>query len=374
MKKLIEIAAVDITIYKFVLPLMRELRKSGYYIEVAAQDVGYSDGINKEGFKVHSINMPRNLSPINNIRALFSLIRLFSKEKPSMIHVHTPIASILARIAAKITGVPKVVYTLHGLYNKFPFTQIEKIMCRYFTDLIFTVNQEDRDYLIQKKFKQPERVVNINSVGIDTTFFNPRKIDEEEKKILREELNIKDYPVIGFVGRIIKEKGVIELLEAFIKVREKIPCQLLLVGSAELGERDEETLKIIKRYIFEKELEQYVVLAGHREDIPQLMSIMDVFVLPSYREGMPVSILEAMAMELPVIATNIRGCKEEIDESTGILVPKGDIDSLSKAIEYFLENTNIAIEKGKNARKKVCDLFTVDKSVKIQVESLSLID
>lgn len=369
MKKVIEIAAVDITIYKFVLPLMKELKKSGFDLHVAAQDVGYSKSIKKEGFIVHNINMPRNLSPIANLKALFGLISLFKKEKPDIIHTHTPIASILTRLAAKITGVPKVIYTIHGLYMKFPFTQIEKFMCKYCTDIIFTVNQEDKDYLLEYKIKTADKIININSVGVDIEVFNTARINQDKKNSLRKDLKIQDKPLIGFVGRMIKEKGVLELIEAFIQVRERIPCQLLLVGSAELGERDEETLKTIKQYICDNKLEKDIIMPGHREDIPELLSIMDIFVLPSYREGMPVSLLEAMAMELPVVATDIRGSREEVDETCGILVPKGDIESLVKALEYLLQNPREAKEKGVNGRKKVADLFTIEESVKKQISS-----
>ncbi|HQD50480.1 MAG TPA: glycosyltransferase family 4 protein [Defluviitaleaceae bacterium] len=367
MKKIIEIAAVDITIYKFVLPLMKELKKSGFEVHVAAQNVGYTESLGKEGFKVHNVHMPRNLSPIANIKAFLKLISLFKKEKPDIIHTHTPIASILTRLAAKMTGVPKIIYTIHGLYMKFPFTQIEKFMCKYCTDIIFTVNQEDKDYLLENKIKTADKIININSVGVDINVFNPERFNEDIKNRLRQELKIQKKPLIGFVGRMIREKGVLELVEAFVKVRKAIPCQLLLVGSAELGERDENTLKQIKAYIADNKLEQDIIMPGHREDIPELLSIMDIFVLPSYREGMPVSLLEAMAMELPVVATDIRGCREEVDGTCGILVPKADVNSLVKALEYLLKNPLEAKAKGKNGRKRVLDLFTIEESVKKQI-------
>ena len=109
-EKIIEIAAVDITIYKFVLPLMKELKKSGFEVHVAAQNVGYTESLGKEGFKVHNVHMPRNLSPIANIKAFLKLISLFKKEKPDIIYTHTPIASILTRLAAKMTVYKNHIY------------------------------------------------------------------------------------------------------------------------------------------------------------------------------------------------------------------------------------------------------------------------
>lgn len=368
MKKLMEIAAVDITIYKFVLPLMSELRSQGWKISVAAKETEYLEMMQDMGYPVYAIDIPRNLAPFKLAKAFIALVRLFRQERPDYIHVHTPIASILSRIAAKLTGVSKIIYTLHGLYPSFPFLQIEKIICRYCTDYIFTVNEEDKQYLIQHRFQGRDRIKNINSVGVDTEVFDPERISDQERNTLKEQMRIQDEAVIGFVGRIVKEKGILELLEAFIRIQKQYPCKLLVIGSAGLGERDEETFEIVKKRIREEGLEKKVILAGHREDIAHLLSVMDLFVLPSYREGMPVSTLEAMAMELPVVATDIRGCREEITKDTGILVPVQDVEALQRAILYFLEHPSERKQKGKAGRKRVEELFTVEKAVEKQLE------
>jgi glycosyltransferase involved in cell wall biosynthesis len=170
------------------------------------------------------------------------------------------------------------------------------------------------------------------------------------------------------MGRLIREKGILELIDAFIKVHEKQPCQLLILGSALLNERDTKTAEVFKQKIKDNHLEADVILAGHREDVPQVLSLMDIFVLPSYREGMPVCTLEAMSMRIPVIATNIRGCREEVTPKTGMLVPVEDVQALSVAIEQLLKDRTKAQAMGIEARKRVQQYFSTEQAVAKQIE------
>jgi glycosyltransferase involved in cell wall biosynthesis len=374
MKKLIEISAVDITLYKFALPLMNNLREKGWDVSVCATDSGYRTRLVEQGFLVHDITIPRSLAPTKLIKAFICLIKLMKTEKPDCIHVHTPIAAILARVAGKISGVPNIVYTLHGLYMKPPFLQLEKWICNHCTDYIFTVNEEDKAYLISHQFIAKDKIRSINGVGIDTEVFNPNTITDACKQKLKTELGLTNKPVIGFVGRLVREKGIIELIDAFIKVHQNQPCQLLMIGSASLNERDTKTAEVFKQKLKEHNLEHDVILTGHRDDIPQVLSVMDLFVLPSYREGMPVSLLEAMSMQLPVIATNIRGCREEVIPQTGILVPVEDHVSLSLAIEKLLNDKTTAATMGIEGRKRVIQYFSTEQAVEKQMQIFNEID
>lgn len=368
MDKLIEIAAIDMTIYKFVLPLMNELKKNRFEVSVASNNSGYKEKLEAKGYEVTQINFARNLSPIKNIIALIQLINLFKTNQPTFVHVHTPIASVLARIAAKITKVPNVIYTMHGLYKEKPFLQIEKFMCSHFTDYIFTVNEDDRIYLIENGFINPHKVKNLNSVGIDIQKFNPAIIDQAQKLELKKELKLQPKKTIGFIGRLVKEKGVPELIDSFIEIRKYTDCQLLLVGSTDLGERDSLNLKAIKQKLKQEGILKDVIFAGQREDIPLILSLIDIFVFPSHREGMAISPLEAMAMEVPVIATNIRGCKEEITFDTGLTVPVEDVKELTKAIKYLLDNPDKAQNMGKMARKHVKRYFSSTQIISKQMK------
>lgn len=365
--KILQLSAIDVTLYKFVVPLMKELKKEGFEVICAAKDLGYLDKIRKDGFKTYNIPMTRSLNPLAVLNSIYEVYKLLKKENVDIIHVHTPIASFVGRLAATFAGVKIKVYTAHGfrIDNKL-FYIIEKIMAKYFTDYIFTVNYEDMKMAVDKGFISQNKILNLNSVGIDIEKFNPNKISEEEKIRLRKSLNINEEDnVIGYVGRIVKIKGVLDLLNSYIEVRKKIKCKLLLVGPWQnLSERkSNQIIDEVKKIIKENKIEKDVIMTGSREDIPQLLSIMDVFVLPSYWEGMPVSLMEAMAMERPVIATNIRGTREEVDDMSGILFEPKDTKALAKHLVNLLTNKEKAKQLGKNARKRVVENFNQEKII-----------
>lgn len=369
--KIFELSTVDITLYKFVLPLMKELRQNDFDVICGAKNHGYLNKIEQVGFKTYNIALSRSLSPIALLKSLFQLIQIFKKEEIDIVHVHTPIASFIGRLAALFAKVDIKVYTVHGfIFKPRVFYFIEKFMARTFTDYMFTVNQEDMDMAVKKGFVQDDKVININSVGIDVRHFDPALVNKTVRERLRATLNIKNNtPVIGYVGRIVKSKGVLDLVHAFVNTRKHTNCQLLLVGPWDLNERQEDTIiQDIRGIISENRLEQDIVILGHREDIADLLSIMDIFVLPSYREGMPVSLLEAMAMEKAVIGTNIRGIKEEITSESGLIYEPKDIYGLQKNIEFCLKNREEAVQMGKIARQRVIKHFNIDRVIEKQMK------
>lgn len=369
--KVFELSTVDLTLYKFVLPLMKELRDKGFDVICGTRNFGYLDKLREEGFKAYDIALSRSLNPIALLKAFFQLIQILKKEEVDIIHVHTPIASFIGRLAAFFAKVDVKVYTVHGfVLQPKVFYFVEKFMARTLTDYMFTVNQEDLDMAVREKFISVDRVLNINSVGIDTEHFDPKRISEDTKVQLRESLNIrKDVPIIGYVGRVVKSKGVLDLVNAFVEVRKATDCQLLLVGPWDFDERSDNIIIEDIRYIIrENQLEHDVLLPGHREDVAELLSIMDIFVLPSYREGMPVSLLEAMAMEKPVIGTDIRGVREEITADSGLIFEVKDVNVLKRHIEFYLNNIDKAAAMGRNARQRVLSEFSIDKVIEKQIK------
>lgn len=364
--RIFELSTVDMTLYKFVLPLIKKLREQGFDIICGARNFGYLDKLEKEGFKTYDIALSRSLNPIALLKSFFQLVRVLKKEKINILHVHTPIASFVGRLAAFFAKVDIKVYTVHGFITRPKiFYYVEKFMAKTLTDYMFTVNQEDLDMAVKNKFISVDKALNINSVGIDTCTFDPGKVSEATKDQLRVSLNIKkDVPVIGYVGRIVKSKGVLDLIQAFVEINKNMSCQLLLVGPWDMDERsDDIIIQDIRRIVHENRLEQDVFLPGHREDIVEFLSIMDVFVLPSYREGMPVSLLEAMAMEKAVIGTNIRGVREEITADSGLIYKVKDINTLKEHMEFYLKNVEKADMMGKSARQRVLENFGMDKVI-----------
>lgn len=369
--KIFELSTVDMTLYKFVIPLMKELRRNGFEVVCGAKDCGYLEKIREEGFPTYDIGLRRSLNPIALAKGLFQLVRILRIEKVDILHVHTPIAAMVGRLAACLARVDVTIYTVHGfILQPKVYYYIEKFMAKFLTRYMFTVNQEDCDFAINHHFMAANRIWNINSVGIDTVSFDPAIFSEETRMALRKSLNIDStVPVIGFVGRLVRSKGVLDLIHAFLEVRKQYPCQLVLVGPWDMNERaDEAIISEIEQLVADHNLLRDICLLGSREDVADLLNIMDVFVLPSYREGMPVSLLEAMAMEKAVIGTNIRGVREEITAESGLIYEPKDVNGLVEQLLFYLHNETQRTFMGRNARVRVLKHFSQDRVIERQMK------
>lgn len=368
--KVFELSTVDLTLYKFVLPLMKELRQNGFEVLCGASDHNYLEKIAAEGFTPYAVPFRRSLNPLALVRSFLFLVRVFKMEKVDILHTHTPIASVIGRIAATCSGVRVKIYTVHGfIVRPKIYEYLEKFLAKAFTSFVFTVNEEDYTYALTKKFITPNRILNINSVGIDINHFNPDRIRKSEIKTVRESLELKDEPIIGYVGRIVRSKGVLDLVRAFIEVRKTSFCKLLLVGPWDINERSKDAVIDEIRILLKKhQLDKDVIFAGHREDIAEVLSLMDIFVLPSYREGMPVALLEAMAMEKIVVGTKIRGVKEEITADCGFLYEAGDIEALTMILKKCLSNLKDLSVMAKRARNRVITYFSLDQVLDKQIQ------
>jgi lipopolysaccharide/colanic/teichoic acid biosynthesis glycosyltransferase/glycosyltransferase involved in cell wall biosynthesis len=378
--KVLFVTSVDITVEKFLIPLLNRLKNEGFEVHVACSKGKYTPDIEARGFIVHNILIERRINPLSNLRSLWNLYLLMRKERFQIVHVHTPIASVLGRIAAWMARVPITVYTVHGFYfhentNRLirkAMVWLERILCKI-TTIVFTVSSEDAQTAIKEKIC-PEKKVKWISNGIDINRFNIRT----DSGMMRLKYGLTpDNKVVGFVGRFVEEKGIINLLEAIQQVVKLIPdAKLLIVGEKEESDRDKKTGKIITSIVNQGGLSSHVIFTGFIEDVPEVLSVMDVFVLPSYREGLPISILEAMACGKPVIATNIRGCREEvIPEKTGLLVPVNDSKSLADAIVRLLSNEKLARQMGITGRRQVeeffDEIFPVEKELKAYQDVVS---
>src|SRR5699024_8474794 len=357
--------------------LLRELNeqtiKAGHELICVCSDGPYIKGLKKEGFDVRPINIDRQINFKSNLNSIKEMYRLFKKEKPDIVHVHTPIAALLGRVAAKLARVPTIIYTAHGFYfhenmpkytyNFFYF--IEKFAAKFLTDYIFTQSQEDGDLAINKNFLPAGRITVIGN-GVDVNEkFNPQKTDVENVNAIKKELDLKaSDKVITFIGRLVKEKGIFELLEAF-RLIDKENIKLIVIGDTNSSERDQTTKDKLAKYLNDEN----VIYTGYRNDIPELLYISDVFCLPSYREGMPRSIIEAMAMECAIVATNIRGSREEVDHGiNGYLVPKQIIEPLADTLERVITKKENLDRLKKQARSKALNLYNEKKVVQKQLQ------
>ena len=366
--KIIELCAIDQTMKIFLNHLNKQLIHQDFDVICVCSKGPYTEELIRDGLNVINIPIDRKIRLFSNIQSIYRLYKLFKRERPDILHVHTPIASILGRTAAKFAKVPVIIYTAHGFYFhdnmpriKYKFILgIEKYMAKYCTDYIFTQSEEDRLTAIKNNFIDERKVICIGN-GIDVYGkFNPKNINCAEIKALYEDFNLTQQDtIITFIGRLVREKGIVELLEAFCCIDCK-NIKLIVVGDIDQGCRDKETKNaIISKYKDNKS----IIFAGFREDINNILYITDIFCLPSYREGMPRTIIEAMSMECAVVATNIRGCREEvIDGSTGFLINPGSTSDIQNKLEMLIQNKEF-IEKMKAEGRKRAEINYDEKQV-----------
>jgi glycosyltransferase involved in cell wall biosynthesis len=234
---------------------------------------------------------------------------------------------------------------------------IEKSVAQI-TDRILVQSQEDYDTAVTTGLGSAEKIRYLGN-GIDLTRFDPASKTADGQARLRRELGVPEgHPTLGITGRITEEKGFGELVEALSLLHRDFPeAHLIVIGGQLSTERDEFQNKLVD-FIGDQGLESHVTFAGFRSDVPDLLGLLDLFVLPSYREGLPRSVLEAMAMELPVVATNIRGCREAVvDQVTGLLVPTKNAEALATAAGRILADPELAGRFGAAGRARVVSTF-----------------
>ena len=314
----------------------------------------------EEGINYTYLPMKREISLFTDIISLFRWVWLLLKERPYIVHGNTPKAALLSMVAAWITRRPLRIYMCHGL--RYQGTEgklrkllmmMEKITCGCATHVV-SVSKGVADVMVQDGLcpKEKIRVVGYGSAGgVDIERYNPNKIESN----VRNELNIpEDALVFAFVGRIVKDKGINELVSAFDNINKKYPnTHLLLVGPVETIQNpiDESTFRIIEQ-------NENIHAVGMQKDVRPYLKASDAFILPSYREGFGMVLIEAGAMGLPCITTDITGCNEIIvpGENGAIIEPRNK-EALRIEMEKWLSNPDMVKSMAKNARKMVVERF-----------------
>ncbi|EFK35845.1 glycosyltransferase family 4 protein [Chryseobacterium gleum] len=321
---------------------------------------------NDEGIEIRAIDMSRKITPIKDIKSLWNTYKLLKKEKPQIVHTHTPKAGIVGMLAARMAGVPHRLHTVAGLplmevkgVKRQVLDFVEKLTYASATK-IYPNSKGLSDYIIQHKYtdKYKLRVIgNGSSNGIDTSFFSPLQVSEDQKMLLKKELKIEDSDfVFVFVGRLVGDKGINELIKAFSafnKNENEQHSKLLLVGPLEqdLDPLSPDTLKEI-------ETNRDIISVGFQKDVRPYFAISDALVFPSYREGFPNVVMQAGAMELPSIVSDINGCNEIIIENqNGVIIPVKDSERLQKEMEKMISDRDYYEALKKNARPMIEDRF-----------------
>ncbi|MCE4955670.1 glycosyltransferase family 4 protein [Macrococcoides caseolyticum] len=373
--KIVQITAIDTSQEKLLKKLNLESKKSGFEVHcISSKGEDYKNILN-DGHIFHDVKIDRKISPISNVKSVISIYKVLKKIKPDIVHVHTPVAAVLGRIAAKIAKTPIVIYTAHGFYfhdgmskKKYKiFYGIEKYLGRYFTDFIFTQSEEDFNLAKSGKFLKNQNNYLWISNGIDLEDkFNISKIDEVKTSKIKADLNINNSDlVVSFIGRLVEEKGILDLLKA-AKNLKNCNIHFIIMGGLYESDRDLNTYDKIQEFL----QEDHIHYVGQVDNANEYLFISDIFCLPSYREGMPRSIIEAMSMKNAIIATNIRGSREEVvHEKNGYLVDIKDYKSIEKYILYLQSNPYVLEMMKKQSFDRAYELYNektvVEKQIKV---------
>ena len=341
--KVAHITTVDLSLRYLLLNQLKHIQDAGYEVVGISAPGDDVPVLEAAGVRHLAVPLTRRFTPFADLYALYRLYRCIRRERFDVVHTHTPKAGLLGQLAAKAARVPHIVNTLHGFYfhdhtpktKRSFYVAMEKLAARC-SDVILSQNKEDIATAIAEDIASPEQLVELGN-GIDIERFSRDKIDEVALKALRHRLGLPaDAIVVGFVGRLVEEKGILDLMNATQRLLRSHPkTHLLLVGPHDTDKSDAIDSSIAEHY----EIEGHVAFAGLREDMPEMYALMDILVLPSYREGFPRAPMEAAAMGIPTVVTDIRGCRQTtIDGENGLRYPPGDVDALKNALARLIDS------------------------------------
>jgi glycosyltransferase involved in cell wall biosynthesis len=362
-------SSIPVTLWSFYRSL--PLRLSDEDIEV---HICSSDGPelkmfrDNDGVKTWTVPISRKITPFRDLLSIFKLRGIFRRQRFDIVHAHTPKAGLLGMIAAKLAGVENRIYTCHGLpletekgFKRRLLTWAEKLSCYCATQVLVVSNsllEQLEGYGICHKPRM-EMLCDGTACGVDLERFSRTACLAKKSVDVRREYNIPDNAlVIGFIGRLVPDKGIHLLVQSFCKLYCRYQnIRLLILGSFEphRGVLPDETINHLNNH-------PGIIMVGFSNEIEPYYAVMDMLVLPTRREGFPYTLLEAAAMELPVVATEVTGCVDAVvDGKTGLLVVPENVDLLSRAIEKLIQSDQLRDRMGREARRRVEEKFTVER-------------
>ncbi len=361
MPRVLLVANTSWYIYNFRFPLLLDLRKKGYNVSVVAPHDKYTKAIEKEGFKVINWEVSRSsVNPLIEAKALLNLIKIYRRNKPDLVHHFTIKACLYGTISAKLSRIYRVINAVTGLGHIFLGKRKRHQILRRSLEPIYrgvfkarrsTVvfqNADDQEKLIQLGITNTENSRLIHGSGVDIEKFKP----------LKDSAGLFQDPIqILFPSRLIKQKGLLEVLEA-CKTLWSENCNFELLLAGDLDKSNHSSLS--RKEIAVLQTQSKIRCLGHVRDMRTLYASSDLVVLPSWREGLSRSLIEAASMERPIITTDTPGCRDVVDHGrSGLIVPLRDAPALTLAIRLLIENPDLARKFGKAARQKVMAEFQV---------------
>jgi glycosyltransferase involved in cell wall biosynthesis len=344
-------------IYNFRLPLMHFLKSKNFKVVAIAPKDEYTDKIIEAGFEFVEIKQlsRKGTNPLQDIRLIFELKKLYQKAKLDVVLQYTIKPNIYGTIAAKLAGI-KSVCTVTGLgytfLNDSWATKISKWLYKIafgFADVALFQNNDDRALFFQLKLVQPQKADIVPGSGIDTDRFNIQFCDGEAPK---------NHDIFLFIGRLLKDKGIFEFIEAAKNIIPQYPAtKFLIVGKIDAHNPS----SITQQQLDDISSIPNIEYLGYLWDTRTAICRSTCVVLPSYREGLPKVILEAMAMSKPCITTNVTGCRDAVDADCAFLAEVGNSKDLQQQMEQFLLlDKKVKNEMGKNARKRAENVFAYE--------------
>lgn len=360
MPKLIRITTVPLSLDKL---LEGQLRFMSQYFEVTAisGETPYLEKVGKrEGVATHTVEMTRKITPLKDLIALVQLCSYFFKHKPDIVHTHTPKAGLLGMLAARICRVPVRLHTVAGL-PLMETTGAKRRLLMFIEKLTYSCatkvypNSIGLQEFINTHRLAPGYKIKVlgkgSTNGINTEQFNSDNYSQSQKEALQKQLDVKpDYFVFLFIGRLVKDKGLVEMVEAFLNLyKENNRLRLLLVGPLEqdLDPLPESTLQQMQTH-------PGIICTGYQNDVKPYLAISQALVFPSYREGFPNVVMQAGAMALPAIVSNINGCNEIIHHNhNGLIIPPKEIGPLQTAMHQLANQPELYTTLQLNARSSI---------------------
>ncbi|WP_419765613.1 MAG: glycosyltransferase family 4 protein [Arcobacter sp.] len=365
---------IDINLYLFRLPIMIELVNKGYEVFAICPKGEKFYEFKKYGITAISYKISRkSLNPFKELKTIRNIYKTIKPLNLDILHSFTAKPNIYGSIAGHFAKVPKILNTVTGMGSfyiqntkkaKTIRTVIEKLYKeanKKVNGVIFQ-NSDDMNYFIEKKLVSKKNAILIKSSGIDSLKYDIERVSKERVDDLKNKLDIGDSLVVLMVARAIWDKGIKEYYESANYLSQKYPNVKFLY----VGDTDEGNLSCANKEFL---ISSNVIWLGHRNDILELTALCDIYVLPSYREGVPRTLLEAASMSKAIITTNAIGCREVVNNNfNGILVKVKDSNSLSLGIEKLILDEDLRHKMGKNGRIKVLNEFDVKIVVKEYME------
>lgn len=367
--KILCVVTISNTINSFLVPHIKMLIANGHSVDLACNLQAEIDtSLTDLGCSVFDVNFCRTPLKYSNIQVFRQIKKIALNGKYDVIHVHTPIASTITRLACRKLKDTKIIYTAHGFHfyrgapikNWLVFYPIEKWLARY-TDVLITINGEDYDLAKHKRFKAA-KIMKVNGVGIDFNKFSPQTL-KKKVQVRREYGYSDDEFILLFAAELNHNKHQDLLIDVVSKLRDAIPkMRLLLAGSGVL--REHYKIRAVKMGV-----DSMIEFLGERNDVPNLLMLSDLSLSSSRREGLPVNVMEAMATGLPLVVTDIRGHRDLVNPGeNGNLIKLNDPKGFAAAIKELYDSCDLRKRAGERGLE-IIQKYSIENVLK-EIEAI----